>query len=154
MLHERVLGGDVEGTLFPLLHDLKRGIIALLSASPRTSNHFDEHFDLDWLLERHQNRSIGVDDIRRYKRFVCEMIRDMSAPADAEAVQKWMDDEDSHIDGINVRRYTSLLCSGCQCTYAKNCQSIRSSECSATAAHTTYIKEKYTFFGCASRAAA
>ena len=55
-------------------------------------NHFDEHFDLDWLLERHQNRSIGVDDIRRYK---IRMRDDLPAPADAEAVQKWMDDEDS-----------------------------------------------------------
>ena len=93
VLYERVVAGDVEGTLFPLLHDMRRGVTALLAASPRTASSFEEHFDLDWLLERHRNGSISPEDISRYRAYVADLLCRMSAPADESDVRAWADDQ-------------------------------------------------------------
>ena len=93
VLYERVASGDVEGTLFPLLRDLRQGVIALLAASPRTASSFEEHFDLEWLLERHHNGSISPEDISRYRSYVSDLLCRMSAPADEEEVRMWADEQ-------------------------------------------------------------
>lgn len=93
VIHERVASGDVEGTLFPLLRDMRQGVLALLAASPRTASTFEEHFDLEWLLERHHNGSISPEDISRYRSYVSDLLCRMSAPADEEEVRMWANEQ-------------------------------------------------------------
>lgn len=93
VLYERVSAGDVEGTLFPLLHDMRKGVLALLAASPRTASTFQENFDLEWLLERHRNGSISPEDISRYRAYVSDLLCRMSAPADEAEVRMWADEQ-------------------------------------------------------------
>lgn len=93
VLHERVASGDVEGTLFSLLRDLRQGVLALLAASPRTASSFEEHFDLEWLLERHRNGSISPLDISRYRSYVSDLLCRMSAPADEAEVRVWAEEQ-------------------------------------------------------------
>ena len=93
VLHERVASGDVEGTLFPLLRDMRQGVLALLAASPRTASTFEEHFDLEWLLDRHRNGSISPEDISRYRSYVSDLLCRMSAPADEAEVRMWANEQ-------------------------------------------------------------
>ena len=90
LMRERVASGDVEGTLFPLLQDLQRGIVALLSASPNTSESFTERFDVEFLLERHRNGSLGRVDVGQYADLVATMIGRLQAPVDDAVVQPWV----------------------------------------------------------------
>ncbi len=91
LLTERVEHGDVEGTLFPLLKDLRRGVEALLAAAPRTRAQFHERFDVDWLLERHRNGSLSRQDVGNYAVYVAEIVLQLQAPADAAEVSEWVD---------------------------------------------------------------
>ncbi|MBD53440.1 MAG: hypothetical protein CL450_09180 [Acidimicrobiaceae bacterium] len=91
LLYERVEGGDIEGTLFPLLRDLRRGVEALLAAAPRTREQFQENFDVDWLLERHRNGSLSRQDVGNYTVYVANVVAQLQAPADAAEVNEWAD---------------------------------------------------------------
>ena len=91
LLYERVEGGDIEGTLFPLLRDLRRGVEALLAAAPRTRAQFQENFDVDWLLERHRNGSLSRQDVGNYTVYVANVVAQLQAPADAAEVNEWAD---------------------------------------------------------------
>ena len=92
VIRERVsLGGEhVEGTLFPLLRDLQRSVMAVLSAAPRASSQFAERFDVDFLLERHRNGSLTRDDVGEYAAYVATMIGRLQAPVDDAIVQPWV----------------------------------------------------------------
>ena len=93
VLYERAAPGGIENTVFPLLQDMRRGIHALLAASPRTAASFEEHFDLEWLLERHRNGSISPECISRYRQYVSDLLCRMSTPADAECVRAWAEEQ-------------------------------------------------------------
>ena len=100
VLYERVSAGDVEGTLFPLLQDMRKGVLALLAASPRTASTFQENFDLEWLLERHRNGSISPEDISRYRAYVSDLLCRMSAPADEAEVRMWADEQSDIVEPV------------------------------------------------------
>jgi len=111
LLYERVEAGDIEGTLFPLLQDLRRGVEALLAGAPRTLAQFHENFDVDWLLERHRTGSLSRQDVGNYAVYVAEVVLQLQAPADAVAVSEWVDDVrgTATVDTITMQEYILTL---------------------------------------------
>lgn len=111
LLYERVEAGDVEGTLFPLLQDLRRGVEALLAAAPRTRAQFHENFDVDWLLERHRAGSLSRQDVGNYAVYVAEIVLQLQAPADAAAVSEWVEDvrATATADTVTMQEYIPTL---------------------------------------------
>lgn len=113
VLRERVEAGDIEGTLFPLLRDLRGGIEALLAAAPRTRAQFQERFDVDWLLERHRNGSLSRQDVGNYAVYIAEMVQQLQAPADAAEVGAWVEDvrRMANTASITMQEYIPYLVS-------------------------------------------
>ena len=111
LLRERVESGDVEGTLFPLLRDLRSGVEALLAAAPRSRAQFQERFDVDWLLERHRNGSLSRQEVGNYAVYVAEIVQQLQAPADEEEVRAWVDDVRSYSNtaSITMEEYIPYL---------------------------------------------
>ena len=81
--------GDVEGTLFPLIHSLQRAILALLSAAPRRAQNVREQFDVDFLVQMHRANALTRRDVGRYVEYVSNLIASMQAPADDHDVRPW-----------------------------------------------------------------
>jgi len=111
LLYERVEGGDIEGTLFPLLVDLRRGVEALLTAAPRTRARFQENFDVDWLLERHRNQSLSRQDVGNYTMYVADVVVQLQAPADTAVVAAWANDvrRAAVAEAITLQEYIPTL---------------------------------------------
>ena len=90
VLHESVASRGAEA-LFPLLHDLKLYMMALLSSPyAEKTEQFSEKFDLDFLYQQHAAQTLSRADVGRLAAFVAETMVRMQAPVDLEEAQAWL----------------------------------------------------------------
>ena len=87
---ERIRSGDFS-CLFDILRDMQRGILAIMTAAPRSATMFSERFDVDFLKEKHRNGVLTLEEMRNYAKYVARHVESMSAPADARGVREWFD---------------------------------------------------------------
>lgn len=85
----RVREGELDA-LYDVLTHASQAVTALLSASKRAQDEFDDRFNIPWIKQRGDSGELTREDIGNLTVYFAEKVAAMQAPVDDVTVQPWL----------------------------------------------------------------
>lgn len=85
----RVREGELDA-LYDVLTHASQAVTALLSASKRAQDDFDDHFNIPWIKQRGDSGELTREDIGNLTVYFADTVASLQAPVDDAIVQPWL----------------------------------------------------------------